>query len=180
MRSEAVVGRRRRGRLAVASALAVLLVAGCGSRSLDGSKVEAEISTKLAKDHAPLEVGATTCPKVPSPKAGARFTCTTEVGGATVGVAVTMTDGNGRISFTTRRAIVARANVEHDLTARLHAAYDEPGDAMAISTTCRGSAVRVLAVGATFPCRVVVGGDTLTYVVTVADAAGNVTYRATS
>ncbi len=103
-----------------------------------------------------------------------------EVGGATVGVAVTMTDGNGRISFTTRQAIVARANVEHDLTARLHAAYDEPGDAMAISATCPGSAVRVLAVGATFPCRVVVGGDTLTYLVTVADAAGNVTYRATS
>lgn len=180
-RTAGAVGRRRPARLAVvAVAAAVLLATGCGSRSLDSSKVESEISAKLAKDHAPLVVGSTACPSVPAPRAGARFTCTTKVGGATVGVVVTMTDDNGRITFTTRRAVVSRVDVEHDLTERLHAAYDEPGNEMTITATCPGPAVRVLAVGATFSCRVVAGGDALAYEVTVADAAGNVTYRATS
>jgi hypothetical protein len=172
----------RRGRAAALIAVVTVLatLSGCGSRTLSTSGVEAQISARLARDHAPVRVGATTCPSVPRPAKGARFTCRTAVGDQTVGVDVAMTDADGHLAFVTTRSIVARAEVERDLEKRLHDAYDEPGDVMAITATCPGAAVRVLAVDATFRCTVKTGDSTASYVVTVADRAGNVTYRSTS
>lgn len=156
-------------------------LAGCGGGSrVDVKGVERTVTTKLSRAYAPARVTSTTCPKSPPLKANSKFRCTTRVAGQGLGVAVTLVDTKGAISFTTTRAVVVVAHVEADLASRLHEAYDEPGDIMDITVRCSGPAARVLNVGATFRCSVIAGGTPMIEEVTVADLGGTVSYRAVS
>jgi hypothetical protein len=155
------------------------LLAGCGGGSrVDVRGVEKTITAELERVYAPVRVGPTTCPSAPALEKGATFRCATRVAGQSVDVRVTLRDTKGAITYSTSRAVIVVAQVEADLRARLHDAYDEPGDVMEISVRCAGPAVRVLDVGATFRCSVEAGGTSMTQEVTVADRGGAVTYRA--
>ncbi len=160
---------------------AVLLVTGCAKGAgLNTSGVERAVTEKLTVAYKPLKVGATKCPSKVSLEKGTTFTCETEVAGSMVGVKVTTTDDAGAIRFETTKAVLQIWDVQRDLEAKLHAAYDEPGDVLDIKAQCNGLAVRVLAVGSTFRCDVTVSAEKMVQEVTVEDATGNVTYRAVS
>jgi hypothetical protein len=173
----------RTGKIVTRSVVVALVAAGllgaCGGGGrVDAKGVEKTISTKLERAYAPVRVGPTTCPSPPPLERGATFRCATEVDGRSVDVRVTLRDTEGAITFTTTRAVIVVAQVEADLRARLHDAYDEPGDVMKISVHCAGPRVRVLDVGATFRCAVEAGGTSMAQEVTVADLGGAVTFRA--
>lgn len=168
-------------RVAVVVVLLALasIVAGCGgSKRVDVTGVERVITAKLAAAFAPARVTSTTCPGSPPLETGTTFTCSTRIDGQPVGVDVRITDTDGGITFTTTKAIIVTAHVEADLRKRLHAAYDEPGDTIAVTVRCPGPAVRVLAVGASFRCDAFAAGTAMPQRATVADRHGTIAFSA--
>lgn len=163
----------------VAVVLVIGILVGCsrGPR-LDTSGAERIISEKLAKAYDPVEIGATSCPDDAGLSKGSTFACTTKVGAQPLDVSVKVVGDDGDVEFVTKQAVIDIAKVESDLSAKLHAAYDEPGDVLEITVDCGEPAVRVLAPHATFRCRVTASAQEMVQEVTVEDAAGNLTYRA--
>lgn len=159
--------------------VAILGLGGCAKGAqLDTSKAEEVISEKLTAAYAPLDVGATTCPGNAKSAKGTTFVCSTEIGTSSVDVKVTVTDEKGNVEFVTTKAVIDIAKVQADLAAKLHAAYDEPGDVLKIAVDCGKPAVRVLKPHSSFVCEVTASAQVMAQEVTVEDTAGNLTYRA--
>lgn len=152
---------------------------GCAStgQRIDGNRVAREITRELGKAYAPARVTGVDCPSKPELQVASRFRCDMQVGEAAAPVEVTVKDTAGNVSFTPVKPVVVVDQVEDDLAAQLHDVYDEPGDAVDVTVRCAGPRVRIDRVGATFRCTVVVDGSRMSEEVTVADRAGNVTYR---
>lgn len=158
----------------------VLAAAGCGSsvRSLPAQDLENTIAAKFTRIYAPATVTNVECPSSLAAREDERGTCHARIGGLEVLVAVSTVGDQGKVRFGATRPVVIVAQVENDLVAQLHAVYDEPNDKVDVRVQCPGARVRMVNVGATFRCVVRVDGTRMSEAVTVADQAGNVSYRA--
>ncbi len=170
---------RLAGSFIVGLALA-LATAGCGSsgRSLPAHDLENTIAAKFTRIYAPATVTKVVCPSSLAAREDERGTCHARIGGLEVPVAVSTVGDQGKVRFGATRPVVVVAQVENDLVAQLHAVYDEPNDKVDVRVQCPGARVRMLNVGANFRCVVQVDGTRMSEAVTVADRAGNVSYRA--
>jgi hypothetical protein len=160
--------------------LALVALAGCGGSRLDTSRAEQQMTEQFRRSLAPAVVGEAHCPDHVSSKKGATFECRLAVGGTDVTVTATQVDGKGSVSVATDKAVIVVAKVQADLTAQLRAAYQSDLDAPVVTVDCGQPPVRVLAVGASFPCTATTPAGTVTQRVVVKDTAGQVAYESPS
>jgi len=97
-----VTGRRATAGLGVAGLLfcmSVVLLAGCGGRELDTTRLETQISKTLS-DRTGFRITTVDCPNNVKPKTGGRFTCTvTTSRNEHVRVNVVQDDDHGAVTW---------------------------------------------------------------------------------
>lgn len=161
----------------VAAWAAVGLLAGCaGSPKLDAAGLEHAITTELQPHLDPEPITTVECPGDIPAGAGDPFTCVVHAAEVSFDVEVVERDDAGDVEFAPEDAVLVTAVIEADLDARLHEAYDQPGDVMELTVDCGEPRVRVLQVGDTFDCEVTARDTVFVERVSVVDPTGTVSY----
>lgn len=140
-------------------------------KTLDMDAVTAKIEAAQKEKTPDLEVGTATCPDDVAAEKGATFECTIDIAGVTALFRVTVTEASGEAgSFDVKPAkpIIGVAKAVELIRSNLD---PSAGD---VQIDCGDAAVKVLDVGATFPCTLTSGADTQTVNVLVKDAEGTV------
>ncbi len=163
---------RSRARVGVAAALATGVLVGCGQAAvLDVDRAEARIAASLG-DTFDVDVGAVDCPDEVEVEQGARFSCTAEVGEATLVVEVVQTDDDGALRVEPTQAVLVTSRVEADIAEVLADRFDRAD----VEVTCPGGPQRLAPPDATFTCTAVDGDERKDVEVRVRDAQGALTY----
>jgi hypothetical protein len=161
-------------RVVVALALGAALT-GCGvsrSHTLDAQTVQAQISTKLARQYG-LAAGtiAVSCPAQIRAEDGQRFNCRATLSGQSLTLSGVVSGTSGRYTIQPTAAIVvvarAQAVLQSDITAETH----QP-----TTVTCPGQPVQVVTAGGSFSCTATAQGESRQVTVNVLDLKGDVRY----
>ncbi len=116
---------------------------------LDYQKLEDEITKELNNSYSSIDqkVSSVECPEQSSsPKAGATFDCTAEVGGQTVRVGVTVKDDDYNVSYETKDTLYELPTVASTLS-------DEVSKQVGFDVTVDcGEGLKAVEVGKTFDC----------------------------
>jgi Domain of unknown function (DUF4333) len=90
---------RRRAAAGVAACLSLVMLAGCGDRTLDTSRLETQIGKTLS-DRTGFRITTVDCPNDVKAKKGGRFTCTvTTSRNERVAVNVVQDDDQGGVTW---------------------------------------------------------------------------------
>jgi hypothetical protein len=151
-----------------------LLLAACGgSTELDRATVEEEVALVLAPVAGP-GIDRVTCPDRIERAEGATVTCTVELseGLGAFDATVRQVDGDGELEVEAASVAVEVAEVEAELAELLEDELDRVAEVV-----CGRGEHRLVAVGATFPCRVEDGDEQRSVDVTIEDGAGTRSYE---
>lgn len=165
---------RQRTGWAVGGVLVGLLLAGCGGPTeLDPATVEDEVAVVLAPVAGPGIEGVT-CPDRIERAADETVTCTVDLaeGLGSFEATVRQVGDDGELEVAPASVVVEVSEVEAELAQLLEDDLDRVAEVV-----CGRSEHRLVAVGATFPCRVEDGDDRRSVDVTVEDGAGTRSYE---
>lgn len=165
----------RRGVVTAAGLLGLAVVAGCGS-TIESDEIDVgSITEAIPSAIAPQDPNVVTdvlCPGIVL-RAGPAVSCSALLSGTEIPIVVRPVGGEGGVEISTTAPLLARADIEADLAARVE---DDLGPGGA-SGSCSGPAVRVPAAGTLVDCEVVNrDGVILEFVVELLDDGGG--YRA--
>ena len=179
----------RRGPAAVLLAALALAGAagGCsvsvhvGGSSISKGDLEQKVVDTLTPDFdgEGVTVGAATCPGSLRLEVGQKASCTLLIDDVMLPLDVSITSVMGKdatFDIVRTKALLSLAKIESTIQDKVTA-----GGTSGSTVDCRtgngGGAILLAAVGSTFECSAVAGGDTGRFVVTVKDVQGNVDFQ---
>jgi hypothetical protein len=140
--------------------LTAALLAGCSADvTIGGDTVDSDRTAdavgKYLRDEVPdVQVGSVTCPQEVKVAEGASFQCMAEVAGSQLPVTVTLShvkDGDYTYELKPAKALIDGDKVRAEIQSRL------PAQAAAATVDCGTPRVRVVEVGGTIPCTILLG-----------------------